>query len=210
FLLSTSGSIYLGLHRVLGGSRVLALLGRVVATAIILIVPTTMMGATLPMVSRFYIRRIDHLGRGLGLLYGVNTLGGMIGAAFVGYYAVLTFGVRHSFYLAVGANLVAALVAIVISKLLPPAPQGGTEDPGMQAADLLLEPVTLRLALLGLFVSGFTSIAYEVLWTRALNFAIGNSVYAFTTILVVFLGGLVPGAFLAGRLADLSKNHFRS
>jgi len=60
----------------------------------------------------------------------------------------------------------------------------------------------LRLAFIGFAASGFTSIAYEVLWTRALTFAIGNSVYAFTTILVVFLGGFVPGAFIASRLAD--------
>lgn len=228
FLLSASGSVYLGLYRVLGDSPALVLLGRALATAVILIVPTTMMGATLPLVSRFYVRRVDHLGRGLGLLYGVNTLGGMIGAGIVGYYTVLEFGVRHSFYLAVAANVVAAITALVLSRGRGlPAAKGadGPADDDGTASDRAPVPVPsadaassgpadqdglLRLASLGFFVSGFTSIAYEVLWTRALNFAIGNSVYAFTTILVVFLAGLVPGAFLAGRLADRSRHPFRA
>lgn len=233
FLLSASGAIYLGLYRALGDQPGLVLLGRALATAVILIVPTTMMGATLPLVSRFYVRRVDHLGRGLGLLYGVNTLGGMLGAGFVGYVSILEFGVRNSFYVAVTANIVAALTALILSRgrgldvgASPEAPRGATvreeaarAETTSAAAPVDLAPRSeatgderwlLRLCSLGFFVSGFTSIAYEVLWTRALNFAIGNSVYAFTTILVVFLGGLVPGAFLAGRLADRSRRPFRS
>ncbi|MCB9465259.1 MAG: fused MFS/spermidine synthase [Candidatus Eisenbacteria bacterium] len=228
FLLSASGAVYLGLYRALGDAPGLVLFGRVLATTVILIVPTTMMGATLPLISRFYVRRVDRLGRGLGLLYGVNTLGGMIGAGIVGYVSILEFGVRNSFYLAVAANVLAAFTALLLSRghgLV----EGDTEaagpgdaavsggrtketgratrsDSGLGAND----PGLLRLCSLGFFISGFTSIAYEVLWTRALNFAIGNSVYAFTTILVVFLAGLVPGAFLAGRLADRTRSPFRA
>jgi len=62
---------------------------RVVATCLILLVPTTLMGATLPLVSRFYITSVNRLGRGLGLLYAINTLGGVVGSGVVGYYTVL-------------------------------------------------------------------------------------------------------------------------
>ncbi len=256
FLLTASGSVYLGLYQLLGGDPALVLVSRILATALLLLIPTTLMGASLPFISRYYIRSLDRLGRGLGLLYGMNTLGGVLGCAFVGYYAILEFGVRTSFFYAVGANLVAALGAFLIHVLTAskdighgveetrttggtqsstgesstgdspagdspagdsPTGESSTGDSpasgqATSTARPSIEPVPgwIRTAYIGFFLSGLTSIAYEVLWTRALNFAIGNSVYAYTTILAVFLAGLVPGALLAGWLADRSKQPMRT
>ena len=229
YLLSASGSVYLGLYELFAGSPGGVLFSRSLATALILIVPTTLMGATLPLVSRFYIRSVDRVGRGLGLLYGLNTLGAVLGAGIVGYYTILTVGVQSSFFLAVAANLIAGLGALVLDSAAgrsfgtgadsaaigsgsdsEPELGVGTESEAMPATGpSTAQRRVIQVAFLGFALSGLTSIAYEVLWTRALNFAIGNSVYAYTTILVVFLAGLVPGALLAGWMADRTRTPMR-
>ena len=189
YLLSASGSVYLGLYELFAGSPGGVLLSRSLATALILIVPTTLMGATLPLVSRFYIRSVDRVGRGLGLLYGLNTLGAVLGAGIVGYYTILSIGVQASFFLAVAANLIAGLGALVLDvaagrsfgtgSAASTAATGSSETTPVAPAQVSprLGPVNRRVvqvAFLGFALSGLTSIAYEVLWTRALNFAIGN------------------------------------
>jgi len=215
-LLSASGWLYLELYRAFQGTPGLAVASRAIAAAIVLIVPTTLMGATLPFVARFYIRRMDHLGRGLATLYGINTLGGVLGAGLVGYVLVFSHGVRASLHLAAAVNGLAAVAAIALSLLaresvLPKAggadapaaaPEAGVSVPGPEAR---LPRRWIALAMIGFWVSGFTTLAYEVLWARTLNFVIGNSVYAFTTILVVFLLGIFLGTLAAGQIADRAR-----
>jgi spermidine synthase len=114
-LFSASGSLYLALYRFFQGIPFLTVASRALAAGLILIIPTTLMGATLPLVARFYIRRLDRLGHGLGLLYGINTLGGVLGAAAVGYFLIFFSGIRFSLHIAALVNVLVALVAIIIS-----------------------------------------------------------------------------------------------
>jgi len=58
----------------------------------------------------------------------------------------------------------------------------------------------------GFALSGYTALSYEVLWTRALTFFIGNSTYAFSAMLTTFLCGLALGSFLCARLSDRRRN----
>ncbi len=222
-LLSASGSVYLELHRLLGATPLLSTIARAIAASLIMLVPTTLMGATLPFVVRFFVRRVDRLGRGLGLLYGVNTMGGVIGAGYMGYYSVLQHGVQHSIVIASAGNFLAGVGALLIALLargreydaVPPEARAA-EPPGVPPRPASAAPAVawsddrsiVRLLYIAFAVSGFTSFAYQVLWTRMLNFAIGNSVYAFTTILVVVLTGLFIGAFVSGPLADRTKRPF--
>lgn len=208
-LLSTSGAIYLGLHSLLGGQPVAVTIARTIAAGIILLIPTTLMGATLPFMARFFIRSIDRLGRGLGLLYGVNILGGVLGAGFAGYFGAMEFGVRTSIVIAAGGNILAATGALLVWALAKGRPSEVEVAAPQMTSAAPRDPGLTRLLMLGFGISGFTSLAYQVLWTRALNFAIGNSVYAFTTILVVVLAGLFFGAMIAGILADRSRSPLR-
>jgi len=219
WLLSTSGAIYLGLHSLFSNVPGMVTGSRVLASAAILLVPTTLMGATLPFVVRFFIRRIDRFGRGLGLLYGVNIFGGILGAAYVGYFGILEHGVAFSMHLAVAGNLLAALGATVVALLARKQGLANARADSADARDVAgASPVAgssdsarpidrslLRLLLLSFAVSGFVSIAYQVFWTRALNFSIGTSIYVFTTILVVVLLGLFLGALVAGWIADRTR-----
>src|SRR5512133_3338039 len=64
-----------------------------------------------------------------------------------------------------------------------------------------------RILLLGFFLSGASALMYEVIWTRALSLVLGSTVYAMSTMLSTFLGGLAVGSYLGGQFSDRTDNH---
>ena len=106
----------------------------------------------------------------------------------------------------------AIIVAIATVLTLALAACGGAEEApitvpaGAQAGDLVVERGTYRLLLFGLAISGVTSFAYEIYWTRSLVFLLGNSTYAVTTMLSAFLVGLALGGYLVRFLVRLARD----
>ena len=167
----------------------------------VLLLPTTAMGATLPLLARFVVRSPGQIAGRVGLLYGLNTLGAAAGCAVVGFVAIGRLGVSAS-------GLVGALIYVAIGVLslwlsrdeprLPPEPKGARATPGS------------RVYLLGFVVAanGFLSIAYEVLWFRMLRNFGHHTVYAFSAMLTVYLLGLVVGALICARwVAPRKESH---
>ena len=99
---------------------VLALM-RVLIALILLLPPTFLMGGTLPVLSRFVVTRREHLGRGLGLLYAVNTFGAVLGCFLAGFTLIATLGLDGSAALAVGLNLIIGATVWLIDRSLAPA-----------------------------------------------------------------------------------------
>ena len=171
---------------------------------VLLVFPTILMGATLPVLSRFFVHSLAHLGRRVGDLYATNTLGAVIGCAAAGYYVIPTFGMRDAVFLAAGLNLVIAGLIIIVDRLRQKdvVVELVEEVPAPSAAEVSdPAPSWLTWVLLGSFgLSGFCALVYENAWTRALTMVLGSSVYSFTTMLVTFLIGLALGGFLYARL----------
>src|SRR3990170_8466738 len=180
---------------------------------ILLVFPTLLMGATLPVLSRFYVRSFSQFGRRVGDLYATNTLGAVIGCAAAGFFLIPGLGMRMTVYVAAGINLVIGLVIVVVDRMRDKdaaelAPQAAAEPTA--AASEAAAPSWLAWVVLGTFgASGFASLVYENAWTRALTLVIGSSIYSFTTMLVTFLiglalGGFIYARFMGGREARLS------
>ncbi len=93
--------------------------------SLVLIVPTTLMGATLPILSKYYARREDRLGLTVGSLYAVNTLGGILGTFFSGFFLLPALGVRLTTFLAALLNLLIGTIVLVVIK------KGGKEKMGL-------------------------------------------------------------------------------
>ncbi len=170
----------------------------------LLLIPTTLMGGTLPVLTKYLSREFSSLGRSLSLLYGLNTLGAVIGCAAAGFWLVGSLGVRATTWLAVAVNVAVGIIALVLGKetsaveIQTPAAIPTAAPPP--------QPVWFRRLLLALFaVSGFAAMAYEVLWTRVLTFLAGGTSYSFTVMLTTYLLGLALGSLLIARLVDRTK-----
>jgi spermidine synthase len=172
----------------------------------VLIVPTVLMGATLPILGKYYSARQDRLGLTLGGLYAVNTLGGILGAFFSGFFLLPAFGVRTTIFLAAALNLLIGLIVLLAAR------KGGVGEKAAPASEILLIPPsppseklssgTLGIVLLAFALSGFASLVYEITWSRVLAMILDSSTYAFTIMLVTFLTGIALGSFFMSRVVD--------
>lgn len=162
------------------------------------VIPTALMGGTLPAMTRFFVNRISALGRGAGLLYGANTLGAVLGAALAGFVLLGLLGMRGTTYVGVALNLGVGALAVGIGSRAASLAERG-DEPARPAA---VPTGPALAALIGFGVAGFASLSYEVLWTRVLVYFLGLNIYAFSAILATFLLGLTIGSFTFARVAD--------
>ena len=176
------------------------------ALALAAVAPATfLMGMTLPLLTRYLVRTLDEAGARLGELYAANTAGAMVGTLLGGFVLIEFLGLHLTSYLAVGLNVAAGLGALLLSRRWEASP-----DPAPAAArrERRARPEVprdfrprRRAVLAATFVSGFVSLALEVLWTRMLAEGTGSSIYIFTTILAIFLLGIALGSFLYRRFS---------
>lgn len=170
-----------------------------------LLVPTTLMGGTLPVLVRFVARREDDLARQLALLYAFNTFGAVAGVLAAGFVLLGTLGVTATLLVAIAASLAVGVAALLLDGRVPPSP--AAIEPASDAAPIHHqagpEPLARRLALLGTAISGFCALGYEVLWTRMLTLVVGTSVHSFAIMLVAFLTGIGLGSHAFGALSRI-------
>ncbi len=181
---------------------------------LVLVVPATLMGGTLPVVVKFFAEKRERLGWDIGQLYAVNTFGAVVGTFLAGFFLILFLGVRETAWAAGAVNLLIAGTVWVIGRRV--ATGEGVRD--VEEADLVGVPVEVptgaaaptsagaaRLALWAVGISGFSALALEVLWTRSLVFFLDNSTHAFTTILTAFLVGIAIGSAVVAGFIDRWK-----
>jgi spermidine synthase len=156
---------------------------------------TVLMGATLPTLTR-YLTRDTHLSAAFGRLYAANTLGAIIGTFAAGLVLIELLGLTGTLVVGAVCSGTAGLAALGLGR--EPAgdrrvARGAAND---RARSFTAQPASARptLALAVAFVSGLTSLGYQVLWTRLLSSGTGNSTYVFTMILGTFLIGIAIGA----------------
>ncbi len=213
FLFAKAEAVSIPLQRAFGLSFFAHSLAQFLLTFLILVVPTTLMGATLPVLTRFFVRDIETLGRQVARLYALNTFGAVLGTYAAGFHLIRIVGLRMALLLAAFLSIGLGALALALDRHLhrrgylrfcpnrpSPMPDAGdaAPDPPDTGRSIV---VGTWLAVVGLGISGAVSMIYEVAWTRALSLVIGSSTYAFSTMLVAFLGGLALGSFLFSRLA---------
>lgn len=190
-------------HQGLTNEFVLGVLRFLLASAFMLF-PTTLMGATLPLIVLAVQRRWPHLGRNVSLIYAFNTLGATAGTFAAGFYLIGLLGIRGSLAVAIALNSAAGIGAVLLSwalegrALRPTAPApvpvaGASQLPEEVGA---MAPRLRQTVLWVLALSGFTGLAYEVVWFRILGLFADGTTYAFTLMLVMVLLGIGLGSYL--------------
>ena len=167
------------------------------ATFLILAIPTGAMGATLPLLSRYAVHEDREVGPRIGLLYGINTVGAVFGALVAGFLLLPRLGLFRT--LAVGAAI--NLLVFVIAAYLARTASGAAASSQDAAERPVEQRSALHWVLPVMLASGVVSFALEVLWTRLLTHIFGGTVYAFAIMLACFLTGIALGGLIAGRIA---------
>jgi spermidine synthase len=169
------------------------------ANLLLVIVPTLLMGATLPILVSHLVARSGQVGSAVGLLYYVNTLGA--GAACLVCCIVLFpfFGMHTAVFTAAGIN-----VAVAMGAMAAHAVQRGETSAipvsttnSARASLLGMRPVLLLAAL-----GGFIALSYEIFLFRTVSYASGSSATAFAVTLACFLFGIAGGARSAGKACE--------
>jgi spermidine synthase len=170
----------------------------------VLLVPTSLMGATFPVLSRFVVADVDTVGRRVGALYALNTFGAVAGTYLVGFHLLPALGMRMTLVgtallnLAVGGGVLLAVRAWG-EAILVRGPEQGDRPAATARAE---GPTFARVLMLGVALSGAVAMIYELAWTRALTLVIGSTTYAFSAMLLSFLIGIAAGSAWVARLAS--------
>jgi spermidine synthase len=155
------------------------------------------MGLTLPLVSGSTLVRGDRVGSRVGVLYAVNTAGATTGALLAGFHLIGGIGMRRTFFLAAAVNVSVGMVALWMAR--PGDDAGQTEAANPAAEDGSGSTRLQRAVVAVVFLTGFASLALEVVWFRILLQFVSATTYAFTTMLATVLAGIALGGAIAAR-----------
>lgn len=194
-LLLHGGPLLHGLARLVAACGPLAGAVRFVLFGVLLLVPATLMGGTLPLLARALVRTRAS-GRAVGGLYAANTAGAVLGALAPDLLLVPRLGMTAAVAVACLGNLAVALGAGRLPAVEAPAeaPQVG------ESTWLPMRPLVLYA------VSGFCAMALELLWSRVLEHWTASQSASFSVLLAVFLAAVAAGSWLTRRLADRSRD----
>jgi len=206
FTLPLIESLYSSLYDSIQGGLFVALLIRAALVSICLLPPTILMGATLPLFCRQFIRHKNGVLNSISWLYGLNTLGAAIGAAVCGFALLPTIGVNASIFLAGGISIIVGSIMLVVK--LPDTAAHVEEEQTVEESEQTKDKSRAMGIVFAL--SGFAAIGNEIIWTRFLTLILENNVYTYTLTLTVILLGIVFGSLLASMFTnDLRKSIFR-
>ncbi|MFH1283783.1 MAG: fused MFS/spermidine synthase [bacterium] len=207
-LLLFSEKLYIFVYQLFPGSFYIFNIVRFLLSFIPLLIPTTLMGATLPVLSKFVINRKEDIGSDIGTLYGLNTIGAVIGTYLAGFILISSIGLWGSISFAICLNIIVAVIAYRAYKSdrLKEVSQQKAIIPPI-AATLSEEPKYFKTIIITIFFfTGFCSLAFEILWTKGLALFVDNTVYSFSSMLTTFLLGIGLGSFIWARFLDFKKH----
>ncbi len=217
FLIILSKPFYSLLYNQLFNHFMLYNLLSLTGCIILLILPVICMGATLPVLCRFYVFQLGHIGTRSGRLYSLNTIGAAMGALLCSFWLINLWGVKGTLFFAILLNIIIGTLCLFASYKVKTWPEKmghfhqdsiglSTTQDNPSKSSPCYSTGDMRGALIIFSISGFCAMAYEVIWTKLLGLIIGPTTYSFTIVLVTFIIGLGLGSLIFGWLADKVKN----
>lgn len=206
YILAKTEILYAAVYPLIYQDFTFIVLVRILLSCLVLLLPTILMGGTLPLLVRHFITRIDIVGNRTGLIYGLNTLGAACGSLISGYFLLHAVGTDKTNLITGLLNLGLGLAALFI---------GFQEKAGHENSEKYAIPgknnkqaenqdmsgvIVLTVTCFG--ISGFVSMAYEVIWLRYTVLFFRDTAYLYSGIITVFITGIALGSFLCGVLIN--------
>ena len=200
-LVAAQDSLLLMIYRSFDPGPGASLALKLTLALLILIVPSTLMGGTLPVLIKQLSRKLTQVGAVTGRLYFVNCLGAVGGALAVAFWMIPQLGMALSNASAAAINILVGVGALALRSRWEQTEQ----DENAQAPEpdffAVSEPRrVMRWALIGIFISGFTAMLYQVAWIRLLSLVLGSSTYSFSLMVAAFISGIALGSLIISRL----------
>ena len=161
-----------------------------------LLIPTTLMGLSLPLLSKAISRSTQQAASDIGWLYGINTLGSGVGTLVSGWYIVGTFGYGRTILIGATLSTLVCLIANAIAFKFTPGITVKT------ATAKILAPVqrqSLKEWYFLVFLSGFAAISWEIVWFRVLDIALQSNAYTYAHLLAFVLVSNGLGSLVGSR-----------
>lgn len=180
--------------------------------ALVLLLPTFLMGGTLPLFCRRFVTDGQKVVRNLGALYAVNTAGAVVGTLAAGFVFIPQYGVTGAVAIAAAVNVVVGLAAMATREqplevvALATKNEATVVAQPMSAQPTSDQPISAQWTggwmrpLVLFFNTGLVIVGAEVFWSRFLGLIIRNSVTTYTITLAVVLTGIVLGSLLVSWL----------
>jgi spermidine synthase len=170
-----------------------------------LLIPTTLMGLSLPLLAKAINRGVAKAASRIGWLYGVNTLGSGLGTLVSGWYIVGTFGYEKTVYIGAVFSTCISLTALILSK------QFQTQNYSLPSNSNVSVPLdrqhkSIRQWYLLVFLSGFAAISWEIIWFRVLDIALQSNAYTYAHLLAFVLVSNGLGSLLGAKTVTYIRN----
>ena len=205
FILPNLTPLYRIFYHLAGDNRLALTAAQSAMLFILLLVPTFLMGGTLPLLTSYTRRHEASFTGRTGYLYGINTLGAVIGVLGSGMILIGSIGEMRTVIVGAVLNLFAAYIAYSLSGTEGTAPSGATKGQALEDISPYSDTVK-KFILIAYALSGFTAMAYEIVWTRIFQLYIGTSIYAFSLMLGAYLIGLGAGSIWGARQFERAKD----
>jgi len=194
---------------------------RIVPSFLFFLVPTSAMGASLPVLSKILVKK-NRAGAGAGKMYAANTVGAVAGCILAGFVTIRWLGLDGSLYMAMGISLLTAATAFIIHSVLSykakssekaKSPAGNYSDNSL--SDTLTQheisfdagiSLSLFAALMAALMGGAASLGNEVVWNRVLGMVLDGTVYGFAALLAAFLTGIALGSAVFSLIVEKHPN----
>jgi len=178
---------------------------RFILCLLVILIPTTFMGATLPLLTDYVSKKTLAAVKWSGYLYGINTFGAFIGCFISGFFLIPNLSLTTTNHIFVLINFIVGLSAIAFTLTINKKSEAYeflTQTKTKVNSSIELSKNTTYLIIIIIFlINGILNLNYEVLWTKALGLIIGTTIYAFTLMLTIFLSGIALGSlFISNRL----------
>jgi len=194
FIFAVGRDAFIGFVQAAGMSAGNLTLAKIGASALTILVPTVLMGGTLPMLGRHLVRSLGGIGPQISRLYFVNSIGAFAGCLAAGFWMIRAYGLSATMIAGGVLNLLVAAAALAISNrtsapAAAPAAEKTPVGPGLSRNMALMVLAASAL-------SGAVAMMYEVAWIRMLALVLGSSTYAFSLMLATFILGLALGGLI--------------